>query len=179
MNEKYDRKSHNAGFTLVELIVIIAIMGVVVGGASLGVGLIFTKDASQCATRLNDAIYSTRMKAMSKAGVYELVIDNASGVNTAEVLCDSASFDHIYLDDSDTSLKTNITCKYITDSGAESAVDLPVKLSFDKAKGSIKIDDPSITTDGIICFDIDARRGSNNSSVKIVTSTGKHTIGDF
>ena len=176
---------NNKGFSLIELIVIIAIMGVLVGGASLGIGLVFSKDAMKCATRLNDSIYDARANSMYKAGKFELSIDNSGSANIATVSQTDVTpiiSDTVYLDSEDSSKKTTISAKFVTEAvPAGTAISFPVNLTFDKAKGNVYFDVDADGTydDGIIVFDITPLRGNRTAKVQLVTTTGKHTIGEF
>ena len=181
------RKKYNNGFSLIELIVIIAIMGVLVGGASLGISLVFSKDASKCATRLNDSIYEARANSMYKSGKFELIIDNSGDANVATISHSQtdgtpAISDTVYLDGVDSAKKTKISAKFVTE--AEPAVTemrLPVTVTFDKSKGNVYsvADADRAYDDGIIVFDITPTRGNRTAKVQLVTTTGKHTIGEF
>ena len=179
---------NNKGFSLIELIVIIAIMGVLVGGASLGIGLVFSKDAMKCATRLNDSIYDARANSMYKAGKFELSIDNTGSANTATISqtdLTPVTSDTVYLDGEDSSKKTTISARFVTEAvPAGTAISLPVSVTFDKAKGNVYsvVDADEMTYgDGIIVFEIEPLRGNRNrkAKVQLVTTTGKHTIGEF
>ena len=179
---------NNKGFSLIELIVIIAIMGVLVGGASLGIGLVFSKDAMKCATRLNDSIYDARANSMYKAGKFELSIDNSGSANTATISqtdLTPATSDTVYLDGVDSNKKTTISARFVTEAvPAGTAISLPVSVTFDKAKGNVYsvVDADEMTYgDGIIVFEIEPLRGNRNrkAKVQLVTTTGKHTIGEF
>ena len=179
---------NNKGFSLIELIVIIAIMGVLVGGASLGIGLVFSKDAMKCATRLNDSIYDARANSMYKAGKFELSIDNSGSANTATISqtdLTPVTSDTIYLDGVDSNKKTTISARFVTEAvPAGTAISLPVSVTFDKAKGNVYsvVDADEMTYgDGIIVFEIEPLRGNRNrkAKVQLVTTTGKHTIGEF
>ena len=176
---------NNKGFSLIELIVIIAIMGVLVGGASLGIGLVFSKDAMKCATRLNDSIYDARANSMYKAGKFELSIDNTGSANVATISqtdLTPVTSDTIYLDGVDSNKKTTISARFVTEAvPAGTALSFPVNLTFDKAKGNVYFDVDADGTydDGIIVFDITPLRGSRTAKVQLVTTTGKHTIGEF
>lgn len=176
---------NNKGFSLIELIVIIAIMGVLVGGASLGIGLVFSKDAMKCATRLNDSIYDARANSMYKAGKFELSIDNTGSANVATVSQTDVTpiiSDTVYLDGEDSSKKTTISAKFVTEAvPAGTALSFPLNLTFDKAKGNVYFDVDADGTydDGIIVFDITPLRGNRTAKVQLVTTTGKHTIGEF
>ena len=178
---------NNKGFSLIELIVIIAIMGVLVGGASLGIGLVFSKDAMKCATRLNDSIYDARANSMYKTGKFELIIDNSGSANTATISqtdLTPATSDTVYLDGVDSGKKTTISARFVTVTEAvpeETDLRLPLNLTFDKAKGNVYFDVDADGTydDGIIVFDITPLRGNRTAKVQLVTTTGKHTIGEF
>ena len=179
---------NNKGISLIELIVIIAIMGVLVGGASLGIGLVFSKDAMKCATRLNDSIYDARANSMYKAGKFELSIDNSGSVNTATISqtdLTPATSDTVYLDGVDSGMKTEIKATFVTEAVPEETdLRLPLNLTFDKAKGNVYsvVDADGMTYgDGIIVFEIEPLRGNRNRTAKVqlVTTTGKHTIGEF
>ena len=176
---------NNKGFSLIELIVIIAIMGVLVGGASLGISLVFSKDAMKCATRLNDSIYEARANSMYKAGKFELIIDKSEDAYVATISqtdVTPVSSETVYLDGVDSAKKTKISAKFVTE--AEPAVTemrLPVTVTFDKSKGNVYsvADADRAYDDGIIVFDITPRRGNRTAKVQLVTTTGKHTIGEF
>ena len=179
---------NNKGFSLIELIVIIAIMGVLVGGASLGIGLVFSKDAMKCATRLNDSIYDARANSMYKAGEFKLIIDNSGSANTATISQTDVTpiiSDTVYLDGEDSSKKTTISARFVTEAVPEETdLKLPLNLTFDKAKGNVYsvVDADEMTYgDGIIVFEIEPLRGNRNRTAKVqlVTTTGKHTIGEF
>ena len=179
-NAEYD----NRGFSLVELLVVIAIMGILVGGVTLGIGIVFSKDAARCATRLNDAIYTTRMESMSKEGAYTLTINkDAGGKYMAEIDNGSGIKETFDLEGNGKSID-EIKCTYSEISGEWG---MPIVISFDKSKGNVyKITangankyEAGSTEDGVVCFDIKPLRGNKLSKVKLVTGTGKHTIGDF
>lgn len=178
MRESSSReKLNNAGFSLVELLVVIAIMSTLTGMIAFSVSLMFSKDATRCATRLNDIVYEARMDALSKPGRYTVTVTNDGSHNLAMITCQTDSGSdtkEVNLDGEDSSARTQITA---TLDGT--ALTLPVSFEFDKSKGCIKTGVGSITQDGILCFDITALRGSNDSKVNIITTTGKHSIGDL
>lgn len=184
----------NKGFSLVELIVVIAIMGILVGGMSLGLSLAFSKDAHKCATAINDAIYEARMVSMTKAGDYTLELSkNATGEYIAQIIETGTGTVEKEIALSNAGRIDTIEVKLDSDSTADVTVGTTTKsqLTFDKSKGNVsslnghKVKTPAETdqyTDGVITYDITSTRGSNaskESKVSLVTATGKHTIGDF
>jgi len=188
-------RDNNAGFSLVELIVTIAVASVLVGGATIGASLVFSRDASRCATILNDALYSTRMDSMSKPGKYTIEIkdNNADASHSqyvAVVTCEierpgessEITRNTIYLEgESGRNTIDTITATLKKSDGNVSLIanhSDTLTFSFDKSKGCVNKDaGTDITEDGIIIFHITPTRGSNEADVSLITSTGKHTIG--
>ena len=100
-----------------------------------------------------------------------------SQTDLTPVTCDT-----MYLDGEDSSKKTTISAKFVTEAvPAGTAISLPVSVTFDKAKGNVYFDVDADGTydDGIIVFDITPLRGNRTAKVQLVTTTGKHTIGEF
>ena len=183
----------NAGFSLIELIVTIAIISIITGGITMGVSIVFSKDASKCATMLNDTLYSVRMNSMSKPGKYTMVVKNIGSTNTqyvAEITCEidgaTPTSEIIYLEGDSSANKINsITAKL--KSGA-SSTDLitsasdTLSITFDKSKGcvsTITSNGTTISGDGIIEFHITPKNGNREADVSLVTSTGKHSVGTY
>lgn len=184
-------KLNSKGYTLIELIVTISIMSVLVGVSSIGLSLAFSRDASQCATKLNDAIYSLRMDSMSKTGAYYMEIKK-SGSDFVAVVNDGTSDVRTEKLSENGRIKS-IECHLDDGSGtAIASVDITdantVKIEFNKSKGNVeKLNgfgfsaDGSVSgtyAEGVIVFDISQSRGTRTSTVSLVTSTGKHKVGN-
>ena len=71
-------KKNNIGFSLVELMVVIAIMAVLMGLASYSFGLILSSSAKECAQKLSSQLYETRTGSMCRYGE-ELTIKYSDG----------------------------------------------------------------------------------------------------
>lgn len=176
---------NNKGFSLIELIVVIAIMTIVTGTVTIGISVMFSKDAERCATRLNDAIYTTRMENMSKIGDFVLTVTTDDGTSDGKCIAiiDKAGVSQTIYLDGDSGKRTTINPIFTNESGVETSLTLPVNIKFHKAKGNVV----SITaggteyTDpvGILTFNISALRGNKESKVQLITTTGKHTVGEF
>ena len=178
-------KLNNAGYSLVELLTVIAIIGILMGGITYGINLAFCKDASKCASVLNDAIYETRMDSMTRTGTYKMTLKTDDGTDTGKYVVsidNGTDVKDVYLD-GNKSRKTNITVYPVDDAGTKgTAFTLPLVIQFDKSKGKVLVGEGSVTSEGIILFEVEGLRGNpdrNKSKVQLITATGKHTIGDF
>ncbi len=69
-------KKNNLGMSLVEIIIVIAILAVIAGSIGLGIGLITGKPAEKCAKKLNAIMQNNRMTTMGKLSArLEIYID--------------------------------------------------------------------------------------------------------
>lgn len=184
MERKGILKLNNSGMTLLEIIVVIAILAIMAGGVSLSINVAFSRDASQCASKLNDALYEARMDSMSKPGAFYLEIRMESGEYVA-VINDGTN--DVYSEKlSENGKISSITCALNGNVTSISDVST-VKIVFDKSKGNVKeyngvgfsTDGASGTNmDGQIIFTVKQSRGDRESAVTLVTSTGKHKAGN-
>lgn len=168
-----EKEIDNRGYSLVELIVVIAIMAVMVGVMSLGIGMMFTRDANYVAVRIDDMLTEARTASMSRAGTftYSFHIDSSTPSNSYVKIdqttdTGTTEYKRILLDKSVT-VKVN----------GSDANDFSVV--FDKAKGNVKtveIDGTS-SPDPDSVYEIDVTSKKNTSKTKkvtLVTTTGRH-----
>ncbi len=172
-----NRIKDNRGISLVELIVVIAIMGVMVGVTSLGLSFMFTRDANYVAVRIDDALTEARMLSMSRDGTFTYVLhyDNANPT-TGFVRIDvtdaggvTSEYKKILLDKSVT---ITVTGTGVPDTG-------DVAIIFNKGNGSVRqVGTPGGTmTDASGMYKIEVQSTRNTSKKKDVTliaTTGRH-----
>ena len=74
------RQKNNKGFSLTELIVVIAVMGVIMVGGVITTGLLYSASAKEASSKLNSALNKTRTECMTKSSasieLYEDVNDS-------------------------------------------------------------------------------------------------------
>lgn len=156
----------NEGFSLVELIVVIAIVAVLGTGIIMGIGMLSSWQLNKCVNLLDGGLNEARTEALSKQTAYLTISCEENGCYYMEITGKPA----------EKLAGDKITITYTTDAGEdETAItaEQPLRLSYDRASGAFL---PIADTD-VYCTAIHVRMGEEKSAViKLIKSTGKHTI---
>lgn len=81
MSEKQQLVKNNKGYSLVELIIVVAIITIIGGTVAYSISLIFSADAKGCAHSLASALADTKVNAMGRDGAYmELKRDDSGDI---------------------------------------------------------------------------------------------------
>ncbi len=175
-----DKKPDNRGVSLVELIVVVSIMSIIVGIASYGLSMMFTRDANYIAVRIDDELAEARTLQMSRGGVYiyELHIDGADPFTGSEVNIYSAADEtapkSTWTLQSKTKLDKKVTIT-VSDGGSYSKSSGDVVIIFDKAKGSVKTVDGASGRGKAYSITVTSKRNaSKQKTVTLVGNTGRH-----
>ena len=164
------KMADDRGLSLVELIIVISIMAVMTGMLSLGLPMMFSRDANYVAVRIDDALTEARTLAMSKDGkvTYTLHIDSdpkGSTVEIKRVVGATEDKKTINLDKS-----VSITVK-----GDETPMSGDFIVEFDKAKGCVKTVNGSAPDKGVYTITVSSTKNTSNiKDVTLVTDTGRH-----
>lgn len=155
---------NNSGFSLIELIVVVAIIALMSTGTMAGLGYLSLANTSKCATKIDSGFTKLKSKNMAKADTTYMHLYNYND-----------NFYIVYNDLDETSFTPNGTGEQIANS-----------------KVQVSMDDDPLENGESICFSIRKKDGSfvntlnptskivvsgqTSKTITIVTSTGKHFI---
>lgn len=162
-------KKNNKGFSLVELIVIIAIMAVLVGGVASYIGSLGNAKARKCAKELQSHIAETKVCAMSRSNASMTVYADDTGVYIDTV--QGSSTETIKIADK------GVKVSYRNSRGSTTYIQVGttaadgLTLNFDRASGACKK-----MADGNYCYGFLVEAGSSTYTVELEPLTGKTSV---
>lgn len=168
------KKVNNKGFSLIELVVTIAIMAIVTGGAVSLYSYVSTANVKQCYTGINDELGATRTYAMSKKGKWSLTVKKESGKYYAVVSKDGSEVSKTKLGKDG---EFTLTYKKLPDGAAiateveitDSASTWPT-IMFNSGSGAC------LVVDGYTVSELKVSNPNLTKTVKLVKATGKHYV---
>lgn len=169
-----NKKNRNKGFSLIEIIVTIAVMAIVTGATMSIYSWIKSHRIKNIAENISDAIGDVRTKTLSKGDSYELIIrKNASGKYETVISSSSGS------ETNDIGKVGTIYC--VSDDGLtkyEVGTDYEIHLAFSKSDGSfstikVKKSDGTLLD---ITNEIHIEYAGLSKNIKLKELTGKHYI---
>lgn len=169
-NIKYYMKKDGRGITLVELLVVIAILSISAGAASIGISLVYSRDAEKCAKSINSSLETARMYALSRTGSYTAGLDMRNNILRIE-----SSVDGVV---TEIDLQKRVEIKAVGDGSIAIPEDALVKIQFDKSTGGVKEirANETILDNRILEIRINGRNASKKAAVILIRSTGKHYV---
>ena len=162
-------KKNNEGFSLVELIVIIAIMAVLTGAIITYVGSLGNAQAKKCVNGIVTGFSQTKVCAMSRANASMVVYTNDDGVFLVTNQGSNERVEKIG------TAGTVVQYRTVRDSNSFSPVGdsaaTGIKIEFDRASGACKK-----TVSGKYCYGFKVTCGKTTYIVNIEPLTGRATI---
>ncbi len=163
-------KQDNRGLSLVEVMVVVAIIAVVGGVGIWGINAMSGKPAQQCAQKIVYSLERHRTSAMAKVDAVYMLYENGGRIYVNEYLTNDPGGVNL-------STMSPVTTTEIGASGVEvqytlgadpALHDLPLYLAFDRGSGAFKTQ-----PGGGYCTKIIVKRGGREHTVTLVPLTGK------
>jgi prepilin-type N-terminal cleavage/methylation domain-containing protein len=162
-----NKKRNNRGFSLIELIVIMAILAVVSGAAISLVGILNGRQAKQCRDEILSKLDSVRTTTMGKRTA-TATLEKDGNVYVFKV---STTLNSATPEERKSSLDSSrVTLYYSTNSDGSDRQELtsPLTIEFDRASGAMKAQ-----PDGTYIRHIYAVQGSKEYGIRLYPETGK------
>lgn len=165
----------NGGFSLVELVIVIAIMAVLIGTVVLSVSMVFSANAKTCSASIQRAIADCKVTTMGKAGAYLVIYRESDGQLYSRLHVMEQKEGEVagtYEDTPSDPEKLGgkrVSLTYTDASGVDRG-EVPVgeangiRIEFDRSSGSFKTDCPKT---------IDVQGGNRHYRMTFITLTGK------
>ncbi len=177
-NDKYCNSScylyeNNEGYSLVELIIVIAIIALIISTVFYSVMMVFSANAKSCANNIQRAIADCKVTTMGKSSAYmELYRDTDQNVYTKMYVWDSGSAD--YKEAEPQKVGTGrVYVAYKPKGGIETELlaGAKIEIRFDRASGGFAKDGS-----GNIYELLRVQAGSKNYEITLTELTGKSEV---
>lgn len=164
----------NSGFSIVELIIVIAIIAAVVTTAALSVGLVFSANARTCANDIMGAIAECKIATMSagQGNVRLLIYRDSNGDIFSELQTRESASASWTAENGAEKIGARRCLISTTNGGTEVLESGTWEIIFDRSSGSFA----STTIDGVSpVWDVYVSGGSKNYLIHLEKLTGKTT----
>lgn len=168
------RIRNSKGFSLVELIVVAAIIGICIGLASLSVSVVFSSLAMKCSNSINAELSKCRINAMSRAAdVYLRLYCDADG----NVIADYCEGGAVVSSEEVGGSRVTVTFETDTEHTLSYSGGVDLCLTFRRDSGALV----TLKSDGsdaeYQCTKITVSGGGRSYIITLVPATGAHTVG--
>lgn len=175
-------KRDNRGLSLVEIIVVVAIMAALGGSIIIGVGLATGRPADECAAKLQSILQSSRLSAMGKVDNKIEIYMNAEGYIYVKETVTTATGNGAGSGMADRVTETRIGERGITfvytlsnhSTGTLTPGGASLVLSFDRSSGAFNGLEGYPTP--VYCESITISRGSREKTLTLSSLTGKVSL---
>lgn len=168
-------RGDNKGYSLIELVIVLAIIAIIMSTVFYSIILIFSANAKSCANNIQRAIGDCKVTTMGKASAYMTLYRNAEGnVYTQMHVKDGGAYPYPSYGEAQKVGTQKVTVKY-KPSSASAETELlagdEIEIWFDRATGGF-LDDGSHTFYEYIRVE----GGSKNYKIVLTELTGKSEV---
>lgn len=170
-------KKNNKGYSLVELIIVIAIMALLTGTAFFSINMIFGASAKTCANDIKEALAENKVTAMGKSDARVEIYRDASD-NCVYVRQWVKKGDDWESKEPERLGNSRVYVAYVPKEGAETELTAgsSLWLCYDRGNGSFrKADADGPVESCILCREIYVKGGSRFYKLTLTELTGKVT----
>lgn len=158
----------NKGVTLVEVLIVIAILAIMTGAAGISISLLYSRNAEKCAKTVNTMLETARMNSLAKSGTYYFALDTEDHECRIEPGVESKELPE----------RVNITLE--SEGSYDLSVNTEIEIEFDKSTGKVKAlraDSVPVDIKTVSVIRIHAVNTQGKmATVVLVTATGKHFV---
>ncbi|MGO5305946.1 pilus assembly FimT family protein [Agathobacter sp. LCP21S3_B2] len=185
----YDKKNNNknGGFSLVELIVVIAIMAVLTGIASMSLASVMGVSVKQCARDIQSAANQTRVSTLGKDEVIMTITKGNKAKSSEAYYCTIVTKDGLgkTIENEEKIGKSNLGITYVlSDSKGNKTSDITLDdthsltIKFNRGTGAMA---PCMKSDGssggdYYCMQIKVKKNSTEKIISFYPETGKVSL---
>ena len=185
----YDKKNNNknGGFSLVELIVVIAIMAVLTGIASMSLASVMGVSVKQCARDIQSAANQTRVSTLGKDEVIMTITKGNKAKSSEAYYCTIVTKDGLgkTTENEEKIVKSNLDITYVlSDSKGNKTSDITLDdthsltIKFNRGTGAMA---PCMKSDGssggdYYCMQIKVKKNSTEKIISFYPETGKVSL---
>lgn len=171
---------NNQGITLIELIIVIAITGILAGGSIFGVRMLGIGSAKRNVNRINSMLDYVQLENMTKSKTHYLIIQEIDGSYIMKVRAGSQADSPIISEEELKLVRGEITYQkkgdmktYLVNSNSVPGRDVSpaLEVCFQKDTGGI-----ALNTSNEIITRIEVTSAGSSYTIYLVEATGKHYI---
>lgn len=160
-------KNKNSGFTLIELIAVVVMIGIIATIMGMSVTTVSSARAQRCANSVDSLISKCRAGCLGRSGDVHLTISLDSDGNIK-----GEYYENGVVARTETIPTSGLTVSYTTSAGVVALSGHPLTLSFNRSTGGQKFQSDGIS----YCTAIKFTGGGKLVTIKLVPSTGNHKL---
>ena len=160
-------KNENSGFTLIELIAVVVMIGIIATIMGMSVTTVSSAKAQRCAKSVDALISKCRVGCLGRSGDVHLTVSLDGSGNIKGEYSENGVVIR-----TETFAASGVTVSYTTSAGTIALSGQPLTLSFNRSTGG-----QNFQSDGTsYCTAIKFTGGGRTFTIKLVPSTGNHKL---